>query len=329
MIVLGIESTAHTLGVAILDDKKVLSNVRDLFSTEKGGMVPFEVADHHVKLCDEILTKALEKAGVGLDAIELISYSMSPGMGHALRIGATIAKTLALKLNVPLVGVNHCIAHLEIGRALTDAKDPVLLYASGVNTQIIAFEGERYRIFGETLDMGIGNFLDSFGRLLALGFPAGPKIEKLALKADKNKLVELPYSVKGMDISLTGMFTKLRQLINDGKHSKEELCYSVQETAFAMLVEISERALAHCDKNELVLGGGVACNKRLQDMCNQMMQARGGKSYAPANEFLIDNAAMIAWTGIVYYKQGKVLKIEEAGINPYERTDDVAFKGLI
>lgn len=323
MLILGIESTAHTFGVAVVRGKEVLSNVRDAFTTQEGGMIPVKVAEHHVNVCDVVLQNALDAANITVQDIDVIAYSMSPGIGHTLRIGAAFARSLAILLGVPLVGVNHCIAHLEIGRLRTDAIDPVLLYASGANTQIIAYEGDRYRIFGETLDIGVGNFLDTFGRVLGLGFPAGPKIEALAKEGAHLPLIDLPYSVKGMDVSFGGMLTKLKRLIKEGTYSKEQLCYSVQETVFAMLVEVAERALAHCDKKEVVLGGGVACNKRLQEMCSLMASERGATSFVPENQFLIDNAAMIAWTGKLLFDQGRTLSVEEACINPYERTDDV------
>ncbi len=324
MIVLGIESTAHTFGVSIINDEEVLSNVKSAYTTEKGGMIPSKVADHHVEVLDKVLDDSLKKAGVKLKDIDLIAFSQSPGMGHALRVGAIFARSLSLLLNKPLVGVNHCIAHLEIGKQRTGAKDPVLLYASGANTQIIAFEGGKYRIFGETLDTGVGNFLDTLGRVLELGFPAGPKIELLAKQYDnKEDIIKLPYSVKGMDVSFAGILTKVKNLVKEGKYSKEQICYSVQETVFAMLVEVAERAMAHCNKKELVLGGGVACNSRLQEMCRLMCEERGAKLFVPETQFLVDNAAMIAWTGYLWFKQGKSLSIENSSIKPYERTDEV------
>jgi N6-L-threonylcarbamoyladenine synthase len=186
---------------------------------------------------------------------------------------------------------------------------------------VIAFEGGKYRIFGESLDGGVGNFLDTFARHLGLGFPGGPKIAALAEKG--RKLIEIPYVVKGMDISVSGILSKLKHLYDSGKYSKEDLAFSCQETVFAMLVEVSERAMAHCDKKELLLGGGVACNKRLQKMCRQMCRDRNAKCFVPANEYLVDNAAMIAWLGMVEYNVGVRMKLEDTGIKPYERTDDV------
>ena len=322
MIVLGIESTAHTFSVSIINgkEKKVLSNVIKGFTTESGGMIPSKVADHHVDNFDSILKESLKKANIKLKDVELISFSQGPGMGHSLRIGAFVAKNLSLKLKKPLIGVNHCIAHLEIGRMLTAAKDPVLLYASGANTQIIAYEAGKYRVFGETLDNGIGNFIDSFARELGLGFPGGPKVYELSLLG-KN-YIELPYVVKGMDVSFGGLLTNLKQKLQQG-HSKEDLCYSVQETVYAMLIEVAERAMAHTGKTELLLGGGVACNKRLQAMAKEMCDARGAKCFTLENQFNVDNAAMIAWLGYVMYNAGNKTTLSNSQIRPYERTDDV------
>ncbi len=319
---MGIESTAHTFGASVASsDGKILSNVKKVFTTESGGMIPGEVAEHHVQVCGDILQKALDDAKVSIKDIKLVAYSQSPGLGHCLRVGAMCARAIAAINNIEIIGVNHCIAHLEIGRLVTKAKDPVLLYASGANTQIIAFEGGRYRIFGETLDIGIGNFIDTFARHMGLGFPGGPKIYELALKG-KN-FIQLPYTVKGMDVSFSGILTNLKDKFNSGKYSREDLAFSLQETAFAMLLEVSERAMAHCGKKELLLGGGVAANKRLQEMAKIMCEERGAEMFVPEMQFLTDNAAMIAWQGILEYNSGKRMKVEKAGINPYLRTDEI------
>ena len=323
MICLGIESTAHSFSISIVSDKnkKVLSNIINAYKTKTGGLIPSKLAEHHVEVLDITLRKALTKSGISIKDVDLIAFSQGPGLGHTLRIGAGLARSLSLLLNKPLIGVNHCIAHLEIGRFLTRAKDPVLLYVSGANTQVIAYEAGKYRVFGETLDIGAGNFLDSFARELDLGFPGGPRIEALAKMS--RKYIKLPYSVKGMDISLGGLSTNLKQKIKSKKYSKNDLCFSVQETVFAMLVEVAERAMAHTDKNELLLGGGVACNKRLQEMCEIMTKERRAKTFVLPNEFLVDNAAMIAVTGLEMFKAGMRTSIKDANIRPYERTDDV------
>jgi N6-L-threonylcarbamoyladenine synthase len=265
--ILGIESTAHTFGIGIVRNGEILSNVKDMYTTESGGIIPIDSAKHHARVCGEIYLKSLEEAKISEDKIDAIAFSQGPGLAPCLLEGMKFAKELSLKLKKPIVGVNHCIAHLEVGKT-TGAKDPLMLYTSGANTQIIAYSSGKYRIFGETLDLGVGNFIDTVARYLGLGFPGGPKIQELALKG--KEYIELPYSIKGMDIALAGIQTKLKQLIDSKKYSVENLAYSLQETVFAMLVETAERALAHTGKKELLLGGGVACNSRLQEMCKIM-----------------------------------------------------------
>lgn len=325
-IILGIESTAHTFGVGIVKNGKVISNVKDAFSTLDGGggMIPHEVAKHHASIKYEIYDKALKEAGIKENNIDAISFSQGPGLAPCLIEGIKFAKELSLKLEKPLIGVNHCVAHLEVGK-ITGAKDPVLLYASGANTQVIAYASGKYRIFGETLDVGVGNFIDSFARYSGLGFPGGPKIEKLA---KEGKYIELPYSVKGMDVAFSGILTNLNQKLDKG-FSINDLSYSLQETVFAMLVEVSERALAHTGKRELLLGGGVACNSRLQEMCKIMCSEREYKTkyFCPERGLLVDNGAMIAFLGEIMFKVKantfSYLELDKLDILPRQRTDDI------
>ena len=319
---LGIESTAHTFGAAVVSfDGRIASNVRDVYVTETGGIVPARAAEHHVAVCGDVVARALADARVRPRELALIAYSQSPGLGHCLRIGAMAGRALAALLRKPIVGVNHCIAHLEIGRLVTGARDPVMLYASGANTQIIAFEGGRYRVFGETLDIGAGNFIDSFARSLGLGFPGGPKIAELAKKG--KTLIPLPYSVKGMDVAFSGLLTNLQQKAASGRYTREDLAFSLQEHAFAMLIEVAERAMAHTHKDELLLAGGVCCNARLQEMAKTMCAERGARCYIPPSDLLIDNAAMIAWQGILEHQAGRQIRLEEADVRPYVRTDEI------
>jgi len=325
--VLGIESTAHTFGVAVLDmSGKILLNTKDCYTTEdgEGGMIPIQVAKHHEEICDKLYRQAIEQAKIPEQKIEVIAFSNAPGLAPCLIEGMKFAKKLSEKLQIPLVPVNHCIAHLEIGE-ITEAKDPVLLYASGANTQIIAYESGKYRVFGETLDLGVGNFIDTFARHAGLGFPGGPKIQKLAEQG--KKFIELPYSIKGMDIAFSGIQTKLKNLLDKKQEKVEDLSFSMQETVFAMLVEAAERALAHTGKNELLLGGGVACNSRLQEMCQIMCKERGARYFCPEQSLLVDNAAMIAYLGLKMYNKGiffRASDLDKVDINPRERTDDVS-----
>jgi len=317
MFIIGLEGTAHTVGVSIVKNTgDVLSNIFETYD-EKEGIHPREAANHHASHILTSIKKAIEEAGIEKEDIDLVAFSQGPGLGPCLRTVATAARSLSLALEVPLVGVNHCIAHLEIGRLRTEAENPVLLYVSGGNTQIIAFTKSRYRIFGETLDIGLGNMLDKFGREVGMDFPAGPKIEEKAKGGVE--LLELPYSVKGMDVEFSGIMTAA--LNQDA--SIEDRCYSIQETTFAMLTEVTERALAHTRKDEVLLGGGVVQNKRLQKMIEKMTEERGAAYYVPEPEFCIDNAAMIAWTGYLMYDSGTSISVEESNIRQKFRTDEV------
>ncbi len=317
MIVLGIEGTAHTAGVGIVSEEKVLANVSDMYRPPEGGIHPREAANHHAQKLPELISEAIKKAGIKKGDIDGISFSQGPGLGPCLRTVATAARVLSLKLDVPIVGVNHCVAHLEIGRFTTGAEDPVMLYVSGGNTQIISYAAGRYRVFGETLDIGIGNMLDKLAREMGIPFPGGPRIEKMALEGEK--YLPLPYSVKGMDISFSGLLTAAKSYI--GKERKEDIAYSVQETAFAMLTEVTERALAHLRKDEVLLAGGVARNRRLQEMVRTMAEERGAKMYVPPGEFCVDNGAMIAYLGLLYLKHGYGMRIEDTAIVQKFRTD--------
>ncbi len=318
-MILGIESTAHTFGVGIVDNGKILCNVKDSYTTEKGGIIPMDAAKHHKEVSKKVYRKALNESGIDEKEIGVIAISNAPGLPPCLSEGMKFAKKKAKELAIPLIPVNHCVAHLEISR-ITGAKDPVLLYASGANTQIITYVSGKYRVFGETLDIGIGNFIDNFARFLGIGFPGGPKIQELAKKGN---YLELPYSIKGMDVSFSGLLTNLKQKYEKGI-TKEDLAFSLQETAFAMLVEASERALAYTGKKELVLGGGVGCNTRLQEMSRIMCEERGAKFFVPKNSLLLDNGAMIAYLGEIMFKSGiNIEDIDKLDINPRQRTDDV------
>ena len=309
MLVLGIECTAHTFGIGIVDckNKTVLFNEKSQFVDSENGMDLRKLSDFHVANFSSVLKKAknfLEKENKTFSDLNLISFSQGPGIGNSLKIGALVAKTLSLKYKVPIVGVNHIRAHLEIGKMFTGFKDPLFLYVSGVNTQIIAKdEFGKYKIYGETEDIGLGNLFDSFARLVGLGFPGGPIIERKA--KDGGEFVELPYTVKGMNVSLAGIYSNLKTKIDSGKFKVGDLCYSLQETSFAMLMEIAERAMAYTRKEEFVIVGGVAANKRLGEMAEEMCKIYGAKYGSFPMAFAMDNGAMIAWQGYIERERRK------------------------
>ncbi|RLI97843.1 MAG: bifunctional N(6)-L-threonylcarbamoyladenine synthase/serine/threonine protein kinase [Candidatus Aenigmatarchaeota archaeon] len=317
MLCLGIESTAHSFGIGIVDEKcNVLANVTDMYKPPEGwGIHPTEAAKHHDEVRQDAIAAALEEAGKSMDDIGLVAFSQGPGLAPCLHKGLNTAKELSDSGSIPMIGVNHCIAHIEIGRKTTSLKDPITLYTSGANTQVLGFVSGRYRCFGETMDIGIGNALDKFGRGVGMGFPAGPRIEQIA---KKGKYVELPYVVKGMDLSFSGIVTAA---LNKLKREKlEDVCFSLQETTFAMLTEVTERALAHTCKDEVLLTGGVAANKKLQDMLGVMCKERGAGFAAVERSLSSDNGAMIAWLGMLMHKAGNSTHDE---VLPRQRTDEV------
>jgi glycoprotease/Kae1 family metallohydrolase len=201
-----------------------------------------------------------------------------------------------------------------------------LLYVSGGNTQVIAHLDGRYRVLGETLDIGIGNMLDKFARAQGIPFPGGPVIEKLAQEWLSNNPeprltdLELPFAVRGMDLAFSGVMTAAQRLLDNGAELGA-VCWSLQEHAFAACVEVAERALSHTGKTELLLGGGVACNTRLREMCNLMAGERESTSHAPPRMYCIDNGTMIGLLGHIELQNGRVTPYEESAVDQYLRTD--------
>ncbi|NOQ55194.1 MAG: bifunctional N(6)-L-threonylcarbamoyladenine synthase/serine/threonine protein kinase [Nanohaloarchaea archaeon] len=320
MICLGIESTAHTLGIGIVDDKgNVLANCKKSFFPDI-GIHPREAAVHHTKHAVELVACALESAKISAEDVDLISFSLGPGLSPSLKVGAVVARTLAIGLNKPILGVNHCVAHIEIGKMKTAVKDPIVVYASGGNTQIIGFSGGKYRVFGETLDIGIGNMIDKFARKVGLGNPGGPIIEKIA---KKGRYIDMPYSIKGMDMSFSGLLTFAVNSFLVKKEKIEDVCYSLQHNAYSMMVEVTERALSHTGKTEVLLTGGVAASRMLQGMLEVMCSERGAKFNVVPVEVAGDNGAMIAWQGLIEYRAGRRQDISETEPDPKWRTDEV------
>ncbi|HNT72187.1 MAG: bifunctional N(6)-L-threonylcarbamoyladenine synthase/serine/threonine protein kinase [Methanothrix sp.] len=318
-IVLGLEGTAWNLSCALVDEVDVIAEESATYVPAKGGIHPREAAQHHAEHMAPVVGAVLDAARNDNVTIDAIAFSQGPGLGPCLRTVATAARALSLRFNLPLVGVNHCIAHIEVGKWKTGAADPVVLYVSGGNSQVLALRRGRYRIFGETLDISVGNALDKFARQVGLPHPGGPKIEALAKSA--KEYIPLPYVVKGMDFSFSGLSTAAASAAK--RYDLADVCSSFQETAFAMLVEVSERALAHAEKNEVLLVGGVGANSRLREMLQIMCEERGARFFVPEKRFMGDNGSMIAYTGLVMLKAGVTTPLAESRVRPGYRTDEV------
>eukprot|EP01029_Cantina_marsupialis_P027776 TRINITY_DN773986_c0_g1_i1.p1 TRINITY_DN773986_c0_g1~~TRINITY_DN773986_c0_g1_i1.p1 ORF type:complete len:349 (+),score=82.53 TRINITY_DN773986_c0_g1_i1:135-1181(+) len=333
VLALGIEGSANKIGVGIIratspSEHVILSNPRKTYNAPAGeGFLPKETAWHHQEHIVPLVKTAMEEAGVTKDDIDVICFTKGPGMGAPLRSCAVCARTLSLMWDKPLVGVNHCVAHIEMGRAVTHAKNPVVLYVSGGNTQVICYSMGQYRIFGETIDIAVGNCLDRFARVLNIPNAPSPGYNIEQLAKGGSKYIELPYVVKGMDVSFSGLLTYIekeaKEQLAAGTATKEDLCFSLQETVFAMLVEITERAMAHCGSEEVLIVGGVGCNKRLQEMMGIMASERGASVFGMDQRYCIDNGAMIAQAGLLEYVCGKTTALKDTWCTQRFRTDEV------
>lgn len=348
VIALGIEGSANKIGVGVVrytrsgsgvskvgsesgvgsSEYEILSNPRKTYITPTGqGFLPRETAWHHQQHVNALVRLALTEAKITPEEVDCICYTKGPGMGGPLRSCAVCARMLSLLWNKPLVGVNHCIGHIEMGRVATKCHNPVVLYVSGGNTQVIAYSDKRYHIFGETIDIAVGNCLDRFARTLQLSNDPSPgyQIEQCAMQG--KKYIELPYIVKGMDVSFSGILTyvekEAREKLASGEVTAADLCYSLQETIFAMLVETTERAMAHVGADTVLIVGGVGCNLRLQKMMQDMVTDRGASLCAMDHRYCIDNGAMIAQAGIFAFQMNSITPMQDATCTQRFRTDAV------
>ncbi|MFY9300753.1 MAG: KEOPS complex N(6)-L-threonylcarbamoyladenine synthase Kae1 [Candidatus Nitrosotenuis sp.] len=322
MICLGIESTAHTFSCALVEksDKggKILSDIRRIYRPPQGqGIHPREASRHHIEASSEVLSECLKNANLTISDVDIVSYAAGPGLGPCLRVAGVIARTLSSFHKIPIYPVNHAIGHIELGRLLTGAKDPLVLLVSGGHTMLAAFKQKKWRIFGETLDITLGQLLDQFGRSVGFASPCGKMIESLA--SQSKKYIPLPYVVKGNDVSFSGLLSAAKRI----SKNKEDACFSLQETAFAMIAEATERALSFTQKKELMVVGGVAANKRLSEMLRKVCRRQGAKFFVSPIEYSGDCGSQIAWTGLLESTVKKGAKISDTFVRQSWRLDTV------
>lgn len=305
----------------VTDDGKILSDVHDTYASAAGsGIHPREAAEHHSEVAARMLAQALRGAGITARKLSAIAVALGPGLGPCLRVGATVARSLSAYYKIPLLGVNHAIGHIEIGILTTGAKDPLVVLVSGGHTAIAAFSGGRWRIFGETEDITIGNLYDMFAREIGLPSPAGPQIERLA--SESTEFLSLPYVVKGNDVSYSGLLTASLARLRAGA-KLEDVCFSMQEVSCSMLAEAVERSLAYTGKNEILLTGGVAANKALQAKIREVAKLHGATCHVVQGPYTGDNGPQIAWTGMLAFRAGLSTSIAEARVRPKWRLEDV------
>jgi len=323
MPVLGIESSAHTFGVGVVEAGRVLANEKAMYKITSKGMIPAEVAEHHIESAAGVIKRALDVSGLRLNDITGVGYTRGPGLGPCLQIGMLSAKTLAARLGVPVTLVNHGLAHVEITKRMTGLRDPLALYVSGGNSQILKFDkaAHRYRILGETFDIGVGNAIDSLARDMGLEHAWGSEVERLATRG---RYVPMPYTVKGMDFAFSGLLTNAKGLLK--KHNREDVCYSFQETAFSMLCEATERALLLTKSRELCMCGGVAQNTRLREMLSLVAKDHKTRFAVADGQFNADNGAMIALVAERQLARGAVA-LDKCDVKQRYRIDEVVYYG--
>jgi N6-L-threonylcarbamoyladenine synthase len=333
--VLGIESTAHTFSASVVTEKEgVITNPKDIYKPLEGsGIHPAEAAEHHLDVAARVIRDALKSEGEDDDGddgvtlkgdmkdIDAIAYAMGPGLGPCLRVGAVAARTLALSTRKPLVAVNHAVGHIELGCLLTGAQTPLVLLISGGHTMVVAHSNCVWRVLGETLDLTLGQLLDQVGRYVGFASPCGRRIEEAAARSQR--YLRLPYTVKGNDVSFSGVLTAAKRLIDEGA-SFDDVCYSMQETAFAMTTEVTERVLAFTGARELLVVGGVAANNRLSGMLATMAERHGASAKVVPLQFSGDCGAQIAWTGLLAFRSGASLRrVGESVVRQSWRLDTV------
>lgn len=268
------------------------------------------------------------KAGLKIREVDFIAYSAGPGLGPCLRVGAVVARTLASFYGKPIVPTNHAIGHIELGKVLCHLADPLVLIVSGGHTALAAKVGRDWRIFGETLDLTLGQLIDQFGRFVGLSSPAGPLIEELAAAGKSSRstrvLLSLPYTIKGNDVSYSGLLTAAKDLFGSKTADKETLSFAMQELAFSVLAEATERALAFTGKDELLVTGGVAANQRLGEMLCDMSASRNVRAGVIPRRYAGDCGAQIAVGGFAFFDLCGGVKISSAFIRQSWRIDQVS-----
>ncbi|CAL5398772.1 unnamed protein product [Camellia sinensis] len=277
-------------------------------------------AQHLLQHILPLIKSAPKTAQITLNDIDCFCYTKGPGMNAPLQVTAVVVRILSQLWKKPIVAVNQCVAHIEMGRVVTRADGLVVLYASGGNTQVIAYSEGRYRIFGETKDIAVGNCLDRFGNyfLCLMIHTLGTTLSRLAKKGEK--FIDLPYVVKGMDVSFSGILSYPEEKLKNNACTSADSCYSLQ---IARNCVSNARGDYRLSKKDVLIVGGVGCNERLQEMMRIMCSERGRKLFATDDRYCVDSGAMIAYTGLLAYANETSTLLEESTFTQWFRTDEV------
>lgn len=312
LIIMGIESSCDETSVAIVKNgRKVLSNVIDtqISIHEKfGGVVPEIASRNHVEAISNVMKQALAEAKIDINDVDAIACTYGPGLVGALLVGVSYAKALSYSLNIPLIGVNHIEGHIAANYITHQELEPPFLcmLMSGGNTQIVHVKDyTEFEILGKTRDDAIGEAFDKVARVVGLGYPGGPKIDKLA--EEGQAVIELPKThMEGMDFSFSGIKTAVINLHHkEPDIDKANLCKSFEKAITDMLMEKVKMALKISKCNKIVLAGGVSANTYIRSEFEKLKE-KNIEVYMPDLKLCTDNAAMIASAGYYNYMAGKI-----------------------
>ncbi|MBX3288804.1 MAG: tRNA (adenosine(37)-N6)-threonylcarbamoyltransferase complex transferase subunit TsaD [Acidobacteria bacterium] len=318
MLVLGIESSCDETAAAVVrDGHEMLSSVihsQIELHAEYGGVVPELASREHLGRIETMVREALDKAGVSLSQIDAIAVTQGPGLIGSLLVGVCYAKALALGLGIPIIGVNHIEGHVySVVFENPPVEYPALaLIVSGGHTNLFFVPEEgKYKVISRTRDDAAGEAFDKVAKMIGLGYPGGPAIEKLALNGDKNKIrfTRAKISDGRPDFSFSGLKTAVSRYISDNavtdEQDKADLAAAFQHSVVDTLVDTMERQARELKPKTLIVAGGVACNLALREAAENAAKRLGVPAYFPSKHLSTDNAAMIAAAGSYHLSKGK------------------------
>lgn len=310
--ILGIESSCDETAVSVVKNgRSILSNVINTqipIHTVYGGVVPEIASRNHIDNISDVAKKAIQDANINFNEINAVACTYGPGLVGALLVGLSYGKALSYALNKPLVGVNHIQGHIAANYiTYPDLKPPFLcVMMSGGNTQLVYVKDYTdFEVLGRTKDDAIGEAFDKVARVIGLGYPGGPKIDKMALNGEAN--IELPKThIDGLDFSFSGIKTAVINLHHkEPDINKENLCASFEKAVTDMLMEKVKLAIGKANACKIVLAGGVSANTYIRKEFEKL-ETNGIKVYMPDLKLCTDNAAMIASAGYYNYINGKI-----------------------
>ncbi len=329
-LILGIESSCDDTSAAVIRDGWLLSNVIASQDVHRafGGVVPELASRAHELNIVPVVSEALSRAGVRPDELTAIAFTRGPGLLGSLLVGTSFAKAMGLALDIPIVEVNHLQGHLladfirQEGKAVREPAFPYLcLLVSGGNSQIVRVDDPlHFEILGQTIDDAVGEAFDKCSKMLGLGYPGGPVIDRLAQQGDPERFPFTRPHIPGLDYSFSGVKTSLLYFVRDEmakdpdflEKNKEDLCASFQKTLIDILMDKLVKAAKQTGIREITVGGGVSANSGLRARIESEGRKRGWNTYLPEFKFTTDNAAMIAIAGYYHYLAGERTPLDVA-----------------